>query len=397
MPVIGVRGTGEFSTDFRPTNYRELFTMLEPNGDAPLNALMAMTNSQSTDDPKYNNFRDELPARTVQIDKAAGYAAGITTLQLTTGDDVEFIVEGTVLVNATSGEVMVATEDADTANDTIEVTRQIGGTSLAIVDDDELFVAGHAASEGGSAPSAVSFDPTVSYNYCQIFKTSYQVTETLKNTYVRTGAKEDEYATKALKMHMQDIERSMFFGQRHILNGSTSNPTRFTGGLVNTLTNVVDLSSANTGINADADVMTEDEFDRYLIENVFAWGSKQKIAFVGAKVAGHMQAIGKSRWAPTMISDTYGIKFTQYDTFAGELLVHLHPQFRQIPGMDDAAIIIDVPNIKFRHLQNRDTHLLENVQNNDADTAKHQYLSECGLELLQDRVHTYLKNWDGIS
>ena len=49
----GLRGTGEFSTDFRPKNYRELFTLLEPNGNAPLNALLSMTSSESTDDPEF--------------------------------------------------------------------------------------------------------------------------------------------------------------------------------------------------------------------------------------------------------------------------------------------------------------------------------------------------------
>ena len=56
MAILGVRGTGQFTNDFRPTNYRELYTFLEPNGDAPLQALLAMMGSESTDDPKAINF-----------------------------------------------------------------------------------------------------------------------------------------------------------------------------------------------------------------------------------------------------------------------------------------------------------------------------------------------------
>ena len=63
MAIQGVRGTGEFSSDFRPKNYRELFTLLEPNGNAPLNALLSFGSSEGTDDPEYKNFRDELPER----------------------------------------------------------------------------------------------------------------------------------------------------------------------------------------------------------------------------------------------------------------------------------------------------------------------------------------------
>ena len=60
MAIQGMRGTGEFTSDFRPKNYRELFTLLEPNGNAPLNAMLAMGSSEPTDDPEYKNFRDEL-------------------------------------------------------------------------------------------------------------------------------------------------------------------------------------------------------------------------------------------------------------------------------------------------------------------------------------------------
>ena len=78
--IQGLRGSGEFSTDFRPKNYRELFTLLEPNGNAPLNALLAMGSSEPTDDPEYKNFRDELPERTLQVN---GAVASATTTSVT--------------------------------------------------------------------------------------------------------------------------------------------------------------------------------------------------------------------------------------------------------------------------------------------------------------------------
>ena len=78
--ISGLRGTGQFTTDFRPTNYRELFTLLEPNGSAPLQALLSMTGSESTDDPKYNHFRDELPDRKLQVN---GAVASTSTVSIT--------------------------------------------------------------------------------------------------------------------------------------------------------------------------------------------------------------------------------------------------------------------------------------------------------------------------
>ena len=130
-----------------------------------------------------------------------------------------------------------------------------------------------------------------------------------------------------------------------------------------------------------------------LISTIFKYGSSQKIAFVGENVANQLQQIGKDRWQPTAVDGTYGVMLTRYQSFAGDLMVHLHPQFRQIPGMKNAMIIVDFPYLSYRYLDGRDTQLLENRQAPDLDAQLHEYLTECGLELIQDKVHAYIKNW----
>ena len=392
--IQGMRGSGEFTTDFRPKNYRELFTLLEPNGNAPLNALLSMGSSESTDDPEYKNFRDELPDRKMTVNGAIA-SASTGTVVVDASDDNKYAIAGAIVVNSATGEVMHVTADTGSvAATTMTVTRNIGGTAHQIADNAELFIAGFAAAEGGSSPTAISFDATVAENFTQIFRTAFQVSNTLSSTYLRTGDKMEESMTKALKLHMSDIERAMFFGYKHESNGSSAQPTRFTGGLLNSLTNVVDMTTdyATHGGTA-AGQMTEEGFDSLLISSIFKYGSKQKIAFVGENVANHMQQIGKDRWQPTSYEGTYGVNLTKYNTFAGDLLVHLHPQFRQVPNMKDAMIIVDFPYLSYRYLEGRDTQLLENRQSPDADSVKHEYLTECGLELLQDKVHAYIKNW----
>lgn len=385
--IQGLRGTGTFGVDFRPKNYRELYSLLEPNGNAPLNALLSMTSSEATDDPEFLNFRDELPERKLIVNGAVA-STSTTAITVAAGNDNLFAVAGTILVNATTGEVMRCTSDS-TATDLV-VERNIGGTNHQILDAANLFISGSAFEEGASSPTGVSFDASVASNYTQIFRTAFKVTETLRATNLRTGDKEDEMATKALKMHMQDIERAMFFGKLHESNGSTAQPRRFTGGLTTQISSVIDRTSASG-------VMNEDTFDRQLIENVFAFGSKQKIMFCGAKVAGHLQKFGKDRWSPETVQGSYGVNLTEYTTFAGSLMVHLHPQFRQVPGMDNAAVIIDFPYLKYRYMEGRDTSLLRDRQSADEDAVKHEYLTECGLEMMQDKVHTYVKNWNAVA
>lgn len=391
-PILGLRGTGEFNADFRPTNYRELFTLLEPNGTAPLNALLSMAASEATDDPKFTNFRDEMPDRRMRINNGGGYNTSAGTLQMDTGDPVAFVTAGAMIVNSATGEVMRATANGDPSTYQLTVTRNIGGTSFTIADNDELFVSGFAAQEGSGSPTAVSFDPVTDYNYTQIFKTAWSITNTLKNTYRRIGDAEDEYMKKALSLHMSDIERAMFFGRRLEVNGTTSQPTRYTGGLMNMITNVVDVAAFPT-----PGVMDEETFDRTLIENVFAWGGKEKVVFAGPRFASLMQSIGKSRWTPSTVSGAYGIRFTRYETFAGDLLFYVHPMFRQVPGMDTTAVILELPSIRYRYLNNRDTHVERDIQGPGEDMVKHQYLTECGLELTQSRVHSIIRGWEELA
>lgn len=386
MAIQGVRGTGEFSSDFRPKNYRELFTLLEPNGNAPLNALLSMGSSEATDDPEYKNFRDELPDRKLKVNGAVA-STSTTAITVDASADNKYAVNGAILVNATTGEVMRVT--ADTTATTLAVVRNIGGTSHQIADNAELFVAGFAAAENADVGTAITFDATVASNYTQIFRTAFGVSNTLKSTYLRTGDKEDEAMTKALKLHMSDIERAMLFGIKAEENGSSAAPRRYTGGLTTSISSVIDVAS---DIDGDG-TMNEAQFDEELIKTVFKYGSREKIAFVGYKVAAHLQEFGKSRWRPESVQGAYGVNLTRYSTFAGDLMVHLHPQFRQVPGMDNAMIVVDFPYLKYRHLEGRDTALYENRQGNGVDGSIHEYLTECGLEMLQDKTHCYIKNW----
>lgn len=389
--ILGLRGTGQFNTDFRPTNYRELFTLLEPNGTAPLQALLSMASSESTDDPKFNHFRDELPDRKFKANGAVA-STSTGTVTVAASDELAFVVTGTIIVNVDTGEVMRVTADANLSNNTLAVQRNIGGTSHEIADEANLIIAGFADVEGGNAPTPISFDPTTDFNFTQIFKTAVSVSGTLQNTFLRTGNKEQEQLTKALKLHMSDIERAMFFGRRYESNGNTSQPIRFTGGLTTMIPNVTDAAT----FGATAGAITEKEFDRLLIEDIFAYGSPEKVAFCGARVISNLMEIGKNRWQPTQIDNAYGVSLSRYTTYAGDLLVMMHPMFRQVPNMDKEMIVLDMPELSYRYMDGRDTQLQRNIEDNDFDGVKHQYISECGLEMTQSKVHHRIKGWAAV-
>lgn len=384
--IIGLRGSGQFDADFRPKNYREVFSLLEPNGTAPLQALLAMTSSEATDDPEFRNFKDELPDRVLTTSASATSSA--TTISVNNTADVPFVVAGSLLANTATGEVMRVTAVSGTD---FTVSRGIGGGAAAVAASAEIVIAGFADQEGGTSPTPVSFDPIVGSNYTQIFKTSVSITGTLDSTNLRTGDKEQEDLTKALKMHMSDIERAFFFGKKAEVDGNTAQPTRYTGGLLQTITSITDCST-----NSTAGQLTEKAFDRALVEDVFAYGNPEKVCFAGAGAIANLMEIGKNRWQPTSVDNAYGVSFTRYTTFAGDLLVYLHPMFRQIPSLKNEMVILDMPHLKYRHLDGRDTSLQRDIQAPDFDGKKHQYMTECGLELSHSKVHHRIKGWTSV-
>ena len=54
------------------------------------------------------------------------------------------------------------------------------------------------------------------------------------------------------------------------------------------------------------------------------------------------------------------------------------------------GIVIDPENVKYRPLQGRDTKLETNIQANDENQRKDQYITEAGLEVRLPKTHAVL-------
>ena len=52
--VAGLRGSGDWGTDERPTNFREFINFRNPNGTTPIFGLMARVQKESVDDPQFS-------------------------------------------------------------------------------------------------------------------------------------------------------------------------------------------------------------------------------------------------------------------------------------------------------------------------------------------------------
>lgn len=388
--ILGMRGTGDFPADHRPLNWREKFLMLQPNGSAPLTAILSMLPAEATDDPVFYNFRKEWPSHTFLHSGTA--LAGDVTLTATVASALTYVRIGHLIRNFRTGEVAKVT--GKPAGNQLTVTRGIGngGTGIAVNASDVWFVVGDANPEGADTPDAYSWDAASTFNHTQIFRTPVRMTRTAIKTNFRTGDQYKEKVRDALTVHMTLMERAMLWGKRDSITGANGEPERYTGGIISFLSsNVLDVGAGSAG------VLDEQTFDTYLAEKVFAFGSAQKLGLVGWRVADNLNRIAKGRWQVQSMGTSggsYGVSFTSYMTPFGELVIKTHPQFRDIPGAENMMLVLDTKDLRFRYID--DTALLKDRQSPGIDGVTDEYLTEAGLEMLQEKTHALITGWTSV-
>lgn len=395
--VLGVRGSGSFSSDERPQNWREMILYLNPNGEAPLTAFLSLLKSEGTDDPAFNWWEKRLP--TQRFKSSAGDLAAATTLTLTSG--AKDCVNGTLLLHEVSGELILVTSDPD-SDVSLTVTRSWGAVAAALILTDEYFtVVGNLNEEGALPPTAKSYAPSKKSNYDEIFRTSVYLTRTGRKTSLRwdrTGPYR-EAKREALSLHSVEMEKAYIFSEAIESTGPRGLPLRSTGGVISFLTtNIGDQSSGSAGVNfgtasAGLGDIDEDTLDK-LLEAVFRYGKNEKLVLCGSTVTRAITTLGKRNGFLQMTpkSETYGMKIVEYTTPYGTMYMKMHPLFNQHPVWRKNALILDTDNLVNRPID--DTMFIKNRQANGEDAAKDEYLTENGLEVHLEETHSY---WQGVT
>jgi len=388
--IAGLRGTGDWATDERPKNFREMILWRNPNGSAPLTALMSRMKSESVDDPEFNWWEEELNAIRVTMD-ATGASASSTAFGLTAGGldlvpgDI-LLVEKTETATYDNELVEVSSVTSDTA---IVVKRGAAGTTAAATGASaNLTKVGNTYEEGSTSPDTSTRNPTKKTNYCQIFKTAYQITNTAKLTRTRTGDPLKNDKKRKMFDHSVAMEFAWIFG---VANEDTSGtkPKRFTGGLRSFIT---------TNAKVYTTTPTEDTFldDTYSVFDYDAGSAgNERIVFAGNGFLNSLNKLARTSSSTRVNFDgtikTYGMQLQRWVLPQGTLYVRTHPLMNTHAVYTNSAFIIDPSAIIYRHM--RDTRMEDNIQANDADFQKGQWLTEAGLEIRHEKTMAYLGNF----
>lgn len=399
MAVAGLRGTGDWATDERPKNFREYILWRRPNGQAPLTALLSKMKSEKVDDPEFAWWEEELNAVRLTVNYSTGFSTTDTSITVLatgaqTGDDMvpgDVLLVEKAITSAYNHEIVVVS--SVTSSSVIVVVRAQAGTSAApILNTISLTKIGNVYEEGSSSPNATTRNPSKLYNYAQIFKTAYRITNTAKITNTRTGDPLKNDMKRKMFDHSVALELAFLFGKRYETTGAAGKPQRFTGGMLYMLSQY-----ASSRITAFTTTPTESTLldAVYPIWDYDTEAGSERICFAGNGALNSLNKLAKASSSTRInfdgIVSTYGMRLQRWVFPQGELYVKTHPLFNTHGRFTNDLFVLDPGAIRYRYM--RDTAKQDNIQANDADEQKGQWLTECGLEMEHAKTSCWLSNF----
>lgn len=375
--VTGQRGTGNVAQGLRKIDMADKILLLEPDA-APLTVLSKRLSKRPTSNPEYKWSEDALAPRFDAINAGAGYASGILALVV---DNGAYFAQHDLVYVTRTGELMRVTS---VAGNTINVVRGVGSTAAALVDNDELLITSSAQPEGDSSKPARSDNASIVTNYTQIIRTPFDMTRTMYQSDVYTQPHDWEYqANKAGIEHKKSIEYAVWFGRpSEDLTGSQ--PRRTTGGVFHYVqTNVTDAGGQ----------LTEGEFFNAL-RPAFRYGSNTKFGFASGLAVDVLNQFPRTKvQVIEQAKSEYGLDVMRYISPHGTLNVVRH-WLLEGTKFGGYIAILDLAVVSYRYLGNQhgssDTQIHRDIQATDVDGKKDEYLTECGLQFGQDKMHALL-------
>jgi len=414
MPFLGMRGTGDWVTDQRPKSWREMILYRYPNGDAPLTAILSKMGSEKVDDPEFNWWTKGLPTQRATV-TGVYTESGLSTAYTTggvAGDTLFIKMSAADVAYFRAGHQVLLRDASDlTVDVNAKVTsRVVNGASSYIAcllleadnnssthdlsDCDAALIIGNINAEGAAMPDAISYDPTKWYNYTQIFRTPLEMTRTAMKTRLRTGEQYKEAKRECLEMHSIEMEKAMLFGVPSERTGDNGKPERTTLGLIPaikggyngvTTGGLVKDFSLDSDFSADTWLASGEEWLDAQLEQIFRFGSGDKLAFAGS---GALLGINKlikngGNFDYTSETTSYGIKVTRWVTAFGVINLIRHPLFSYEVTTRNSLVVFEPKDLKFRFIDDtfykEDPNMKKGGWTN-RDGIKEEFLTEGGLE-----------------
>lgn len=306
-----------------------------------------------------------------QINNESGYNTSAVTFIV---DDGTIFAQFDLIKIPRTGEVMRV--QSATATTVTVAARAFGGSAAALQDNDYIIMLGNAMSENSNAPASKLVEPTEFYNVTQIFRTPFDASASDEAEEVKTTPKE-RIRLRLIKQweHKMLINYAFWHGVRV---NDTTNHVRAAGGIIPRLqTNTWNVNGplAKTELNA-------------FLRDVFTYGSGSKVLIGSPIIAGGITNIADSKLIPSESAKKFGLNINTWVTAFGELDIIMDNTFGQFYA--GAGVILDIQDVFYRPLQGRDTKFKQDIQANDTDGWKDEYLTEATFQIRNEPDHGFM-------
>lgn len=380
--VQGTRGTASILANRQVIDISHKIHLLEPSSYPLVTVLNSVKGVKPAHNPTVRWMEDELEPRTDLLNGAV--AANAAALTVDNG--------GWWRVNdighcPRTGENFRVTA---VAANVLTVTRSWGPqAAAAMVDDEPLWNLGPAQREGDTSRALLSTLEVEQSNRTQIVRTPFGTTNTQSATDLYDGNDMDYQARKSAIEHAVSLERHLIFGQ-------TATAT-IAGQPLRTMSGILEFIQTNRrDVNG---VLTEQEFDAFC-EPAFRYnGTDQMLLIASGRVIQAINNFAKDKMETVPLDESYGLNLQSYVSPFGRMLLAYH---RQLVGTiySGYGIALDMDRVWLRPLRGGRSSgnlavRITNIQANDEDSRRDEYLSECSLEFQNEKAHALLTGVQG--
>jgi hypothetical protein len=333
------------------------------------------------DNPDFEQQLDEIDEV-----KVTANAALIDGTSLTVSDGALVPKYGLLYIVRT-GEIVRVTS---VSSNVCTITRgDCGTTAAAILDNDEVLVLGSAYSENEVSGDIMNSQTSFSTNYTQIDRESYGNSRTEQGT--KKYGIDNSYEQKKKKALIRFLRRwngRMWLGQK---SKDATGEYRTMGGILE------GIDSGNVyDVNGD---LTKAEFEYWMRKYALAYNSSMKTLFAGARLLERINS-----WADEKniivkednILSKFGLAVRTYFTPWGELELVYEPYFDEVSQgnipLNSYGVCLDLSLINVVYFSNGVLKSHDDIQENDRDGRKGEWLMEGGAQVNVPRAHAVIRN-----
>jgi hypothetical protein len=380
----GTVATTEVLQDSMKLDMRDEISMLDE--DQTQFTTMTMKTRKGTATREKINWREkEYFPRMVTVGAAA--TSGAVSITLTAGQGTR-LRRGDVLRNMAMGDAIYVNS---VTGDVASVVRDVGDKAAqAWAIGDTLLITSNASPQGADFPETAILNPTLGFNYSQIFRHGYTFSRTARSVeYYGRGAPADESAVKGIE-HKRAIEYSGFWGARDLLtDAQTSEPVGFAGGVVEfVISNRADVAGS----------LTVDYLDNFL-KGALQFAGRDATIYASPLAALQISKFNRggqgTAWRPSR-ENVAGLKVDAFmsGVYGYEIPVVVKKDWNDFPTSlkqyGGWLFIVDHGSIELKTLTGADTQLLTARQHPGADRVSEEYLTELTWEVRNEKHHSIL-------